>query len=302
MHRWRVGRVLLSLLVVLPLATPATAGATGGIPEVHRLAEAVTQAMADFPGEYSVAVEDLTTGAQWLLNADRRYHPASTLKLPVALYALEQYRAGEIGWEDLIEYTERDVEPPVGPFETAAFGNRFPVGDLVGWSLSNSNNIAVNMLGRHLGWGNIELWTASIGGRLTHEERLPRASALDVLHWWGHLHRLAQEDPEVAELVVQPLRDVTYRGRISAGLPEGVPHLHKYGSYDGNYHDSGIVYGDRPFILVVMTDGAPLAEADAAIARVTAAVYQVLTESPGTNPEPVQVVKALLDEVGPVPY
>ena len=63
-------------------------------------------------------------------------------------------------------------------------------------------------------------------------------------------------------------------GRTSAGLPEGVPHLHKYGSYGGNYHGSGITYGGRPFILVVMTDGAPLAEADAAVARVTASVYR----------------------------
>lgn len=283
-----------------PPASEATPTAPPGArADVPRIAEAVAQAMAGFPGEYSIALEDLSTGWRWLYNADRLYHPASTVKVPVALYALEQYRAGRIDWQDPIEYTEDDVEPPVAaPFKDAEFGDPFPVEDLVNQSLKYSDNISGNMLGRRLGWGNIEIWTASIGGRLTHENRLPRASALSVLQWWHHLHRLAQEDPENAELLLGPLREATYRGRITAGLPAGVPHLHKYGTYDGNYHDSGIVYADPPYILVVLTEGAPVAEADAAIARLSAAVYQTLTAPEWMPPARFPVVEVLLHQVG----
>jgi len=267
--------------------------------EATRIWEAVSQAMADFPGEYSVALEDLSTGRRWLYNADRLYHPASTVKIPVALYALEQYRAGKIGWQDLIEYTEADFETPgEGFFAEAAFGELYPVGDLVNHALTHSNNVAVNMLGRHFGWGNIEVWTASIGAGLTHENRLPRASAQSVLEWWIHLHRLAEEDPVNAELLLAPLRAVPYRGRISAGLPQGVPHLHKFGSYNGNYHDSGIVYTDPPYALVVLTEGATLDEADAAIARLSAAVYQTLTEPHWMAPRPFPVVEAHVNQFG----
>ena len=78
--------------------------------------------MAGFSGEYSVALEDLSTGQRWLYNADRLYHPASTLKVAVALYALEQYRTGTIGWQDLVEYTEealREVADRVVTLATA---------------------------------------------------------------------------------------------------------------------------------------------------------------------------------------
>ena len=279
------GRAPAATIPDEPSAPPAGAEAPAW-EKSARIEEAVLRAMAGFPGEYSVALEDLSTRQRWLYNADRRYHPASTLKLAVALYALEQYRAGKNGWQDLIEYTPRDFETPgAGAFETAPFGEFYPIENLVNRSLTYSNNVAVNMLGRHLGWGNIERWTASIGGQLTHEERLPRASALDELHWWLHLHRLSQEDPSCAELILRPLREVTYRGRISAGLPDGVPHLHKFGSYDGNYHDAGIIYADPPYILIVMTAGAPLDEADAAIARVSAEIYRVTTE-PGETTTP----------------
>jgi beta-lactamase class A len=238
---------------------------------------AVARVMANFPGEYSVLLHDLVTGLQWAHNPDRLYHPASTIKLPVALYALEQYRAGALGWQDLIEYTPADFESPGGgAFETAPFGGLYPVENLVNRALMYSNNVAVNMLGRHLGWGNIALWTASLGADLTWEDGRPQASALSELGWWLHLHRLAEEDPESAELLLRPLRDVAYDGRIGAGLPEGVPYLHKFGSYDGSFHDGGIVYTERPYILVVLTAGAEIYEADAAIAALSAELYGVM--------------------------
>ena len=295
---------LLSLEALHPTAaaqanTQLPAYTAGPVPSDH-IAQAISRAMAGFPGEFSIALEDLSTSQRWVFNADRLYHPASTVKLPVALYALEQYRAGKIGWQDPIEYTEADFETPgASAFETAEFGELYPVEDLVNRSLTYSNNVAVNMLGRHFGWGNIEIWTGTIGGRLTHENRLPRASALSVLAWWRHLHRLSLEDPERANLLVRPLMEVPYRGRITAGLPDGVPHMHKFGSYDGNYHDSGIVFTTRPYILVVLTAGAPLEEADAAIARVSAEIYGVMTAPVDISPALLRTVEALVSQVGP---
>lgn len=234
--------------------------------------------MRDFPGEYSVVVHDLLSGREWTVNPDRRYHPASTIKMPVTLYALEQYRAGRLGWQDGIVYTKADFESPGGgAFETSPFGGVYPVENLVGRALRYSNNVAVNMLGRHLGWDNIRAWTRTIGGELYRaSDGMPQVTALSELGWWLHLERLSRIDPKTAELVLQPLREVAYDGRIAAGLPEGVQYLHKFGSYDGYYHDGGWIMGDKPFVLVVLTHGAREDEADAAITRITSAVYQVM--------------------------
>lgn len=253
-------------------------------PIIKQLAEGpaleavVAEAMIGFAGEYSVLVYDLESGERWERNPDRIYHPASTIKMPVALYALEQYRAGKANWNDLITYTPGDFESPGGgALETSPFGGRYSIENLVGRALRYSNNIAVNMLGRHFGWRNIEEWTTTIEGDLTRSpDKSPQVTSRSELGWWLHLHRVMQEDPKSAELLVQPLREVAYDGRITAGLPEGVAHLHKFGSYDGNYHDGGIIFSQRPYILVVMTAGAPVDEADMAIARVSAAVYQVM--------------------------
>lgn len=264
-----------------PVAPPSTRGApadeTAPWAAAALLEDAVKQAMADFPGTYSIAVQALEGGQRWTLNPDQRYHPASTIKMPVALYTLEQYRAGKLSWQEMIEYTPADFETPGGgAFEEVEFGGLYPVDNLVSRALRYSNNVAVNMLGRHLGWANIEAWTKRIDGDLDRVNGSPRVTALSALGWWLHLHKLSLEDPQHAELLLTPLRLVEYNGRITAGLPEGVPHLHKFGSYDGNYHDTGIIYAKQPYILIVLTHGAEVDQADAAIARLSAAIFAIM--------------------------
>lgn len=242
------------------------------------LEAAMNEAMADFPGEYSVAVQDLKSGQRFTRNPDRRYHPASTIKMPVTLYTLEQYRAGKASWQDVIQYTPADFESPGGgAFETAAYYDWYPIENLVNRSLIYSNNVAVNMLGRHFGWANIEAWTRTIGGDLYRVDGSPEITALSALGWWLHLYKLSQEDPESAELLLKPLGEVDYSGRITAGLPQGTAHLHKFGSYNGHYHDTAVIYGEQPYILVVLTHGAREDEADMAIARLSAAIFRVMT-------------------------
>lgn len=278
-----------SPVVAEPIATTPAADVAGASPfpagwaKGPVLAEAVAKAMAGFSGHYSVVVQELGSGQRWELDANRRYHPASTIKMPVTLYALEQYRAGKLGWQELIPYTPADFESPGGgAFETAPFGGKYPVENLVNRALMYSNNVAVNMLGRYLDWDKIRSWSRTIQGELyAGEDGRPEVTALSELGWWLHLNQVAEQDPKSAELLLSPLRQVAYDGRIAAGLPKGVKYLHKFGSYDGNFHDGGIIYVDKPYVLVVMTGGGGESEADAAIARVSAAVYAVMTAPDG---------------------
>lgn len=261
-----------------PVVTPKPAPAPSAWAKAPALASAVAEAMTGFSGEYSVAVQDLKSGEHWVLNGDQWYHPASTIKMPVTLYALDRYRAGKLSWQQGITYTEADYESPGGgAFETAPFGGVYPVENLVNRALMYSNNVAVNMLGRYLGWGNIREWSRTIDGELARlDDGTPQVKVTSELGWWLHLNQVSQEDPKTAELILTPLRNVAYDGRIPAGLPKSVSYLHKFGSYDGYFHDGGIVYAERPYALVVLTHGASEGEADEAIAQLSAAVYQVM--------------------------
>lgn len=240
----------------------------------------VTEAFRGFSGTWSVAVIDLTTGNRWSVKGDLRYHPASTIKMPVTLYAMTQQKAGRLKWSDVIQYTEADFESPGGgAFETSPFGGWYPVENLVNRSLIYSNNVAVNMLGRHLGWQNVRDWTKTIGGELYREaDASPSTTALNELNWWRHLYQVSLDDPKTAALILDPLSKVEFDGRIAAGLPSGLRFVHKFGSLDGNYHDGGIVWADgAPYALVIMTNGAEVDEAETYIPLATAAIHKVMS-------------------------
>lgn len=84
------------------------------------------------------------------------------------------------------------------------------------------------MIGHTFGWERVRAFTRSIGGKLY---RGPEITARSAAGWWQHFYSLMQaEDPALGPLLTS-LQNVGYRGRITAGLPAGVPHLHKFGSH-----------------------------------------------------------------------
>ena len=51
---------------------------------------------------------------------------------------------------------------------------------------------------------------------------------------------------------------------------------HKYGSYEGNVHDYGIVYAESPYLIGVFTNG--VAQADELIADISRQVLDKIEE------------------------
>nr|WP_245302819.1 serine hydrolase [Symbiobacterium terraclitae] len=244
------------------------------------LHEVVHGVAREYPGRISVVAVDLTSGSRYEFRARDPYLPASTFKLPVALCTLEAIDRGELTWETPITYTEADWEPVgAGGFADAAFGTQWTVRNLVDRSIISSNNVAVKMLARTLTWDGLLACTTEMGGPVTRtEEGSTPVTAADEAAWWLRLWQLSRDRPELAEELLRPLRRVTYTGRIQAGTPRPELVTHKFGTYAGYDHDGAIVWGERPYVLVVMTfgDGGEYA-ADVAIERIAAAAWEAVT-------------------------
>jgi beta-lactamase class A len=81
----------------------------------------------------------------------------------------------------------------------------------------------------------------------------------------------ARADGEMIEV----LKRQQFSDAIPAGLPAGIPVAHKTGSITRIQHDAGIVYGPRPYVVVILVRGIEEEKASKAlIAEISRAVWR----------------------------
>ena len=253
--------------------------APGQVPLLWQpLDQKVRSLAAAFPGRISVVAVDLTTGDRYDFRPNDRYYPASTFKLPVTLCTAEAIDRGELTWNTLVTFTEPDDDTVgQGRFSEAEYGSKWPVRNLLERSLISSNNVAVKMLYRTLTPERLAECTEAIGGKVTRDEfGSTPVSAADEATWWLHLWQMKQHRPALAEDLLRPMRRTDYHGRIEAGTPRPELVTHKFGTFPPYEHDGGIIWGERPYLLVVMTYGGNYYEADTTIVAVAKAAWEAM--------------------------
>lgn len=245
-----------------------------------------------------VALYDFATGQARLIRADEPIHPASTMKIPVMIEAYRRAEAGELRLDDELEVVNSfaslvDGGPyaldPADDSEPTLYGRvggKATVRELVFLMVTESSNLATNILIERLGAGSVTDLMAKLGApdlkvlRGVEDGKAFRAGLSNVGTARGTmtiLRRLAEGtavSKSADAAMMDVLRAQKFNDGIPAGLPEGTPVAHKTGSFTNVYHDAAVVEppGRAPFVLVVMTRGLgpqPVARALAAdVARI----------------------------------
>ena len=75
------------------------------------------------------------------------------------------------------------------------------------------------------------------------------------------------------EKILGFLTDTIFEDWLAKGIPDGVRVAHKYGREVHIVNDAGIVYADKPYIVVIMTQGVVEKEADGILPELSKLVY-----------------------------
>ncbi len=195
-----------------------------------------------------------------------------TTKESFDLYDLVQ--SGKINLNSKVEYVHsQHYEGGSGVLQGYLVGEYLPpqtFAELSKRSLLNSDNIAANML--ITGINQVTSLYREYGKIL--EEPLNRTGNLfstnEMRKFLLKLYENKDNNPYYKN-IIQYLKDSSTGVRMGRYIPEGIV-ANKYGSFKGNYHDIGIVFGDRPFILVIYTKD--LSNAEKVIADISKIVYE----------------------------
>jgi beta-lactamase class A len=284
--------MLTLLLTALTVGQPPT-------PSAHVLEVQLRRIIATSGAEVGVAYRTLDGRMDLLIDADKPFHAASTMKLPVMIELFRQAKAGTISLDDPLP-VRNDFRSIVdgSPYKLsegddsekqvyAAAGTTMTLRQLCEAMIIVSSNLAANLLIERLGVENIRRTVGRLGAggmqvlRGVEDQKAfdkglnntTTARGLMVL-----LDRLAHGQavsPESDAAMIEILKRQAFRDAIPAGIPGGTPVAHKDGTITKIHHDAAIVYAPQPYVLVVLVRGIEDRKKSAALmAQLSKVVYE----------------------------
>ena len=254
------------------------------------------------PVAYAVALLDYETGFRFAINADRRFHAASTIKVAILLAVAKAFDESRLNPDDTLHVRNRfrsavdqtffriDGESDGYPPLHRLVGRTAKISDLAEWMIVSSSNLATNLLLDYItveytqrilseaGVSGIDL-RRGVDDTKVHEKNFNNeTTAQGLLALFAALRDEFLSKPN-RDLVITILLQQRFNSMIPAPLPAHASVAHKTGEISTACHDAGIVYlpEREPYILVVLTEVA--AETNGrreAIAKISEAVYQSL--------------------------
>ena len=215
--------------------------------------------------EYSVYI-DYLDGTAPIVYRPAVMRSASMIKVFILAKAMEDERDGRLQGSQTVRLTSAVKVGGAGSLAGWANGTAVPVDKLLFLMITESDNTATNMmidlLGmerineyiRRSGYGDTVLQRKMMDAAAVQQGRENYTSAQDLGKFFHCLYQHQCVDTAHDEAMIQLLLQQTDTECFPAALPAGTPVAHKTGELDGLYHDGGIVYGAKPYVLCILTD------------------------------------------------
>jgi beta-lactamase class A len=256
----------------------------------------------------AVALHDLETGFELRYHADRWFHAASTIKVPILLGAFAAIARGELLPHSRVHVRNRFLSCVEDiPFRVEsgrdsnslvhnAIGKMMRVDELAYHMITTSSNLATNLLLGCMGAeavnetlhklnvaDGIEL-RRGVEDELAFEKAINnRVTADGLLRILVLLAEGKAFSPALSRRMMDILHGQEFNQGIPARLPKGARVAHKTGEISTVAHDAGVIYlpKRKPYVLVILTEWDPAVSGRSrTIAALSHAVYELLTLSP----------------------
>ncbi|MEH7158379.1 serine hydrolase [Neobacillus drentensis] len=206
-------------------------------------------------GRVTLQYQDLVTGETFQIKGKTSNRAASTIKLPLALYIMEQAAKGKINLNQKLTYKSYHYYGGSGVIQKDKVGTSYTIRNLVKKAMIYSDNIAFIMLKERVGQKTFIKYMKSIGGQYAYPNGQNLTSANDLTIYAKRLYQFSNKNPLGKELVGY-LKKTVYNTTIPRGI-KGTAVAHKVGMIpqDRIYNDAAIVFDKNPYVLAITTKG-----------------------------------------------
>lgn len=227
----------------------------------------------------AVAVRDTLTATSLDIRADRVFHAASTMKVPVMIEAWKRVQEGRLNMDELllvqnsfrsiVDGSEYSIIDDTDDAIYERLGDRMTVAELIYQMITVSSNLATNLLIDYLSADSIQQTVDALGAPgmqvLRGVEDLKafdlgmsnRTTARALAHLLSAISRGDAVDAHADSAMVDVLLDARFNEMIPMGLPDDFRVAHKTGQITEIHHDAAIIYppDQPPYVVVVLIEG-----------------------------------------------
>jgi beta-lactamase class A len=257
------------------------------------------QTISSSGAEVAVAYRTLDGRTELLIDPDKSFHAASTMKVPVMIELFRQVHEGTVSLDDPLPIlNEFHSIIDGGRYELkegddsdtavyAAVGRTLTLRELCEAMITGSSNFAANLLIEKLGVERIRRTVTALGAegmqvlRGVEDQKAfdkgmnNTTTARGLLDLLDRIGRGRAVDPESDAAMIAILKRQKFNDAIPAGVPPGVAVAHKTGNITRIRHDAAIVYAERPYVLVLLVRGIDDQKKSAALmAEISKAIYE----------------------------
>jgi len=231
----------------------------------------------DLSGVYGFYIVDLNSSYSFGLYEDEVFQAASLIKLPVMAGVFKLSEKGELDLDEVHILKNSEKVGGAGSLYSKPEGYEITYKNILELMGKQSDNTAFNISRNLLTDDGVEKVITSIGmekTNLKNNETSPR----DIGRLFEELYKgniLTNEDKD---MLLDNMTDTLYESWIAEGIPDNVKVSHKFGREVNVVNDAGIIFSQRPFVLVILSKGVVEREADDVFPILSRMIYSVMAE------------------------
>ncbi|MGE5633086.1 MAG: serine hydrolase [Caulobacteraceae bacterium] len=223
-------------------------------------------------GYYSIALKDLETGDELLIN-NKVIRSASVIKIYVMIEAFRQISFGKLDINEKIVLKDSMKVGGTGILQRSKVGTKITYKRLIELMMTVSDNTATNMLINRLGMDNINESADFLGCKDTRIENLlmkarsnkskkyNTTSVRDLMLVLERIYRNECLGSPYDQEMIEIMTRAKSRDKLPRLIPSNCRIAHKTGRMSHYEHDAGIIYTSKgDYIICVMSMKLPSSE------------------------------------------
>lgn len=207
-----------------------------------------------FGRSFGFTAVDINTGVTISYNESTPFATASIIKASLVYYACKQVDLGKASLDEKLTYTSADTVHGNGVIGKSGVGTVFTLREVIYHTVNTSDNEGYYMLLRRFGRKGHDEIIRSLGSStgLISSSRWPSVSAEDFARVWQEIYDYRNGSTTgkwLYELFLNVDKMHFFRNAL------GYETASKAGWNAESYNDSGIIYGNRTYIFVLLSSG-----------------------------------------------